>query len=1067
MKADSILNRFASLMIKKYRFVYLMMIIVTMLGMFSYHGLAKEVLPELRFPYAIVSVPYPGASPEDVEKQITIKIEDAVSGTGEIKMIESVALPGLSQTIIKYKMGVDLSKKLEKVKTLVEAERVHLPKKHERPIVEEYDISKMPTMIVTISSQGTPSELKATATMMSDRLKRIEGVSKVNLDGAQTREIHIRVSGDKLMEHGISEDHISSVIKSRNVDVPAGVKTLNGKNYNIRVNNAFEDIEDIRRLIVKTSNDIPLYLEDVATVNYGYKEDETYAITPFKFRQEDEVIQRVIALNILKENGSDAIKINDEIRRVVKELQAEGHLDRTKVEFSLDMSEYIKKSIKDVFNNAVSGLLVVIIVLFFFIDFRESIIVALVIPLSMMMTVATFKYVGVSFNIMSLLGLIIALGMLVDNAIVVIESIQMARDQYDDMEKASEEATKSVAAAILASTITTVVAFLPLTFMKGDTGVLIRPIPIATSIALIASYLVSIAVTPMLAARWLKNHKNDRVWVKWLGVVLVFLMSLYAFSNNQTLTTLSLVLSPIMALAIWYKLFKAKTTAHEIGFIKAYAGRLRQVLSSKKKRVMALFASLILLIVSGFILASDLVPKEAMPTADTTLVSINYDVTLGGSLKDTEAIAMEVHQILKSKPYIKDYVARIGGNQENMGLVNVTLVHKNDRDLHSNDIILELGNELRQIPGAQFIVGSEEGESSNQVSIDLAGKSLQVLRKTAKGLKDSVQDYEGVETAWTSADNGVPQMMVDINYDKAAFLSLDPDTMSFEIASALGGEEITEVMVDEEDEKVKLFTASIKDIGDVRQLYFNNTQGQRIPFVDVARLIEKNGMGQINRKDNQKIVQVVLQLKKDVPVKSVVDQIQQAVERKEIVIEKGVTMTFGGSYKEMQEGFNDLAKKMLIAVTLIFAVLVLQFDSYKQPFVIMLAVPMALIGVSFGHLLARVQFGIMSFMGLVALSGIVVNDSIVLIDTINQNRRLHKMTYIDAIISAAQSRFIPVLATSVTTIAGVLPLALYNEDYSQMAWTLIFGLVTSTVLILALVPIILVQMEGRRITNEE
>lgn len=365
MKEGSLLNRFASLMIKKYRFVYLTMIIVVLVGMISYQGLPKEVLPEMRFPYAIVTVPYPGASPEDVEKQIAKKIEEAVSGTGEIKSIETLALSGMSQTVIKYKMGVNLSKKLEKVKEQVEEVRSELPKKHERPIVEEYDVTKFPTMILTLSSEASPASLKQRAKDLSDSIKRIEGVGKVNIIGDQEREIQIQVDGLKLQQFGLLENDITQAIKNRHMDMPAGLKTMNGKSYNVRINNTFENIEAIKRMVVKVSDGMPLYLEDIAQVSYAYKEESGYAIAPFRFKQEHEVNKKIVMLNVMKENATDTIRINDEIRQVVEGIEKNTDFIGTEIEFPLDMSEYIRKSIKDVFDNAVSGLLVVIVVLFF------------------------------------------------------------------------------------------------------------------------------------------------------------------------------------------------------------------------------------------------------------------------------------------------------------------------------------------------------------------------------------------------------------------------------------------------------------------------------------------------------------------------------------------------------------------------------------------------------------------------------------------------------------------------------------------------------------------------------
>lgn len=988
MKQENFLSRIAALMIKKYRVVYLSMALIIIAGLFTYGSLPKEVYPEMRFPYAIVNIGYPGASPEDVEKLITTKVEDAVSGTGEIKSIESTAYQGYSQTVIKYKMNVDLTKKLNKVKDAVEGIRDDLPKNHTRPVVGEYDVTNIPTMILTMSGNRTPSELKIAAKSLSDKIKRVEGVSKTNIFGDQVKEVQIVIDAEKLVQYHVSEDEIEELVKSGNINVPAGLEQLNGKNYNVRVDNSYKAIEDIKSIVIKVENGYPLYLSDVSHVTYAYKDDQSYSLAPVDFRDESERINRVVSIHVFKENASDTIRINDGIKSTINQMYENGELEDIDIQYELDMSKYIKKSISDVFNNAASGLLVVVIVLFFFIDFRESVIVALVIPLSMLMSISVFKLAGVTFNVMSLLGLIIALGMLVDNAIVVIESIQIAKRNHDNMEDAAKEATKSVVAAIFASTLTTVLAFLPLLLMKGDEGLLIRPIPVSTSLALGASFIVSIAITPSLAARWLKKESKPTVTKKYLGVALVFVLSLFAFSNNGKMEMMSFVAAPLFSVAIWFKLFKSKGHMHDAGFIEKYTKGLKKILTSSGKRWIAVGLSLLIFVGSGLLLASDLVPKQGMPKADSTQLSIKYSLIAGSPLVETEKIAMEVHKVLKEVPEVSSYVATIGEPLKHNGSVSLQLVPKNERDKHSKVVAVELNRMLREIPGATFSIGSDDDEGdSSKLRVNLYSISSEKLKTSAQSIHDGLKGLEGIEQVKLLGEDGTPQLKVLFDKEKTSLLKLDIAKLSMDVRMALSGRKITTMQTNGVEEDISLRLASVNQISDLHKIYFQNGEGQFIPFEDIASLKLTSGVSEIDRRDSRRTAGVSILLKQGVPPKKIVDEINSRINDGEITIENGVEMKYGGSFESMQESFDDLGQKMIIAVILIFSVLVVQFDSFKQPFVIMLSVPMGIVGVAIGHYLTGIHFGIMSFMALVALSGIVVNDSIVLIDTVNQKSK--------------------------------------------------------------------------------
>ncbi len=1061
-KAHNFLSQMASIMIKKYRVVYLAMVLVLIAGLFSYDGLTKEVLPEMKFPYAVVTVPYGGATPEDVVDLVTTKVEEAVSGSGDIKSIESTAYHGLSQTVIKYNLSVDLSDKLNKLRSEMEDLRSDLPKGAGKPSVGEYDFSKIPTMIINLKGRIQPHEMKTVSEQITRSIRKVSGVSKVKVSGLQKREVRIDIEPAVLAQYGVTEDDIDQLLKSRNLNLPAGTKEFHGKKMSVRVESQFQDLDQIGNIVVKTNGDFPLYLKDISQISYVVPESAGKALSPVDFKTENEKLTDVVSIIVSKEKATDTIRINKEIKAILDRMEGDQIPQGVHVDIALDMSTYIQKSISTVFENALSGLLVVVIVLFFFIDFRESLIVAMVIPLSMLMSVAVFKLVGVSFNVMSLMGLIIALGMLVDNAIVVIESIQIAKKKYSDMNQAAAETTKSVAAAIFASTLTTVLAFLPLLLMTGDEAPMIKPIPIAASLALGASFIVSILVTPAISARWLKQEPKSNKFKKWTGVALVFVLSLFAFSNKGDVTLLGMIASPLFAIAIWYKLFKAKKDIHHAPFIEKYASFMAKILSSSGKRWLAIGLSTLVFLGSVGLLASDLVKKQAMPSPDQTQLEISYDLDTASTLADSEAIARELQTLFSKKDYVKTYTIELSSGG---GTVHMILPPKVDRDLHSNDIALDLKRDFKAIPGATFEVGLGEN-ASTQMTLVLTGSQVKDLKTTGRSFVNQVKGIDGVEDAWISGGGGYPQLTVRIDFEKAALLNMNVSQVSSDVRNVILGREITQLRRGDVVEPIKLYYAGLRTLTDLEQMSFSNMRGDKVPFQSFASLEEEGASASISRKNNQNVSHVVIQLKKDAVMNSIVKETVAKVRAGDIVVDPGIKWSFGGAYESMQDSFKDLGQKLLIAVVLIFTVLVIQFNSYKQPFVILMAVPMAVIGVALGHFLTGISFGTMSFMGLVALAGIVVNDSIVLIDTVNQNRDLEAMGMVESIVEAVRSRFIPVLATSITTIAGVLPLALYNEDYSQMAWTLIFGLTASTVLILALVPIILAQLEAKKVKGE-
>jgi len=1051
-------------MIDRYRVVYLLIILIALTGFLSYVQLPKEVYPEMRFPYVMVEIAYPGAAPEDVEKLVTNKIETAVRSVGDIVKLTSESSQGYSSVEIKFRMGVDLSDKINKVKTEVDQIREDLPSSIMNPNVSEYSLSKDPILIMNLGGPYENYEVMEFAKVLKNRIRGVDGVNKVNTYGDIKQEISIHVDPARMSQYAIGENDLINALKSHNTDVPAGLQKLNGQFFALRIKNTYSEISEIENTMITVINGYPIYLKDIAEVKHQNEPEEDYSLTPINFKKENETFKRVLSMQIIKQKGTDTIRVNEEIREIVSMEKGRSVPEDLEVQFVTDMSEYIKKSQKDVFGSAFSGLLIVIVVLFFFINLKESLIVASVIPISLLISIALFKYFGVTFNILSLMGLIIALGMLVDNAIVVIESFDDVKKDYNNASDAAKAGTSKVAAAIFASTLTTVIAFLPLTMMTGDLGQAFKSVPIAAILALLASFGVSLVITPVFASKILSARESEvekqSIPKKIFLILFVVILSLYGFADNGKLTALSFIGAGLFGFAIYVKLFKMKGSMHDMQLIKRYERWLSETMRSNGKRWTAMILAVMMFFGAVAIMLSPLIQKEAFNKTDTTAMSIGIELKAGSTLQETEKVVMKVHEILKQKDYVKSYSAIVGSDGRHMGLIQIVLVHRKERDLHSREIKLELTREVKALTGAKFVVSDGEGEGT-QLEIRLESEDVEAVKATVERLQNALEGIEGIEDSWSNTSNGIPQMIIEFDDKKAAMLGVNLAEAGLTIRQAINGEKISTFVKANKETKI-MFRSNgevFGDVSDLGKLHFVSDKGVKIPFDTIGKITIREGVSTIEHLEGKRIAKLYVLTGEGTTAATVVEKLQEVIAADPHSVEPNVKLNFGGDYEDMQKSFGDLMMKLLIVMIMIYAVLVIQFNSFMQPFVILLAVPMAIIGVAIGYLLIRINFGVMSFMGIVSLAGIAVNDSIVLIDTVNQLRRNEGLDPVQSIIQAGKSRFIPVLATSVTTIGGVLPLALFNEDYSQMAYTLIFGLVSSTVLILVIIPLILHQLE--------
>lgn len=1083
MENKNFFGKISSLVIERYRIVYLFMAMVIILGLFSYTQIVKEQVPEVNIPYVAVITPYVGASPEDVENQVTDEIESAVSGMEDMKEFTSNSTFGQSLVILEFEPTVDIDQKLMEVTNNVNMRSSSLPDDANEPIVMKFDLGSRPIMTVNISGDYELSDLTNFAEDLETQFEKISGVKDVSVAGGLNREINVVYSQTKLAQYGLEISDIENALKSNNMSVPVGEKELNGRNFSIRSFNEFVDTDELDTVIVGYQGGNPIFLRDVATVVDGYEEVKSYARMALDIETgsyENLDLETVVSLNINKIKGADTTTVSNEVKAFIESKRGIAFPEDLNFNIVNDQSEDIKSSLSDVFGNAFSGLLLVIVVLFIFIDFKESLIVALVIPMSLLASTFLMYNYGLTFNGVSMLALILALGMLVDNAIVIMENIERVKHDHDSLKEAAKIATNQVAPAVFSSTLTTVSAFLPMAMISGIMGEFLKVIPITLIFAIGSSFIMSLTVTPSLCARLLKKDfdqkklqgqkQKSRKFVKGVSVLFVVLLSMQAFANNGKFTIVSYIAAVVFGLLMYNKQFRqSHDESHEDGKItKIYIKALENIVKSKARILLSIGLSLVLFVGSVALIPLGIIEMESMPATDSVSISIDVETPSGSLLSDTDEVLDEIYKIVVNYPEVKNINVN-AGSQSSMGstggvnkaTVTLELVDNNDREKHSSIITKELMKEFKEIPGAKIDPSNGRGFSNDKpVTVKLSGDNLEELKAVSNDLKAMIEAIPGTINTSSDLSGGLPQLVVEYNGHKASYLGLNPMAMGSQIRNAISGVEATTVRFDGDEIKVVLKdnADTFTSIYDLEKINFKSYSGNLIPFSEVAKIVEKEGVSTINHESGKRTVTIGADLLDGYNANRIVGQFKEEVQN--YPLGEGMAITYGGESSEMMEMFSDLAQKMMIAIIMIYIVLAVQFNSMSQPIIILFTVPLAMIGVMPGHALVGINFSTYSFMGIISLVGIAVNEAIVMIDFINHFRRDQNMTVREAVIATAKIRFIPIMATTITTVGGILPLALYNEEYAAMGYTIVFGLLAASFLTLIIIPCVYIAIDG-------
>ena len=1075
--------------------VYVLTAIIAIMGIVSYLNLPKEAAPEVIIPMAFVSTPYFGVSPSDIESQVTQPIEKELKGLSGVKRITSQSMEGYSAVTIEFDPGVEIDEALQKVRDRVDLAKKDLPDDAEEPRVVEINIAEFPILFVNISGKYSLVKLKEIAEDVKDQIETFPEVLEVDLSGGLEREVQVNVDLAKVKYYNISLQDVIDAARNENTTIPGGTVDVENMKFLARVPGEFNDPEEVLGVVVKTpEGGGPVYVRDVAEVDFGFKERSTYA------RLDGD---QVITLAVKKRAGSNILNLSDKVNEKVDELLESGTLPpSTEIKITNNQSEMIRDMVSSLENNIIFGLILVVGVLLFFMGVRNATLVGIAIPLSMLLSFIILALVGTTMNMIVLFSLILALGMLVDNAIVVVENIYryVSEEGYDKI-TAAKLATGEVAMPIITSTGTTLFAFMPLAFWPGIIGDFMKYLPITLIITLGSSLFVALVINPTLSSRIMradgeKGRKLSRFGKVVMGLVVLLVAGIAANSN---LTTLGVFVVGILLFALSNKFLFTPIGKwiRDTGFPamqNVYRSMLVWMLDHRALVFIGMIGVLLATWVTFGMINSGV---EFFPRVDPRQVSVTIESPVGTNLDQSNLLAKKLESRLSRVDGIEDVetsVSTVGtssgnsmagggsGGESNVAQINLSFKKYQER----NQSPFETMKDLRQVMGKTLegadirVAGQEMGPPTEKpVNIELKGEDFEELGAEAAKILALIEDSDEaskLDGLQSDFKEGSPELVVRVDRDKAGLYGLNTSLIGSTIRSAINGTEASTYREGDEeyDITVRLKEDQRNDLEALSDMIVQK-DGKQTPLVSVAGWDVADGYATINHKDLDQIVTVKAGVVEGNNANAIVQNIQTLIEA-EYEAPPGVTVAFTGQQEEQQETGQFLALAFAVAVLLIFGTLVAQFNSAITPIIIMFSLLFSTIGVFIGLMIFQLPFGIvMTGVGVISLAGVAINNAIVLIDFIEVRYKRDGMSRRHAIIDAGITRLRPVVLTTVTTVVGLVPLAIgLNVDFvgimtnldpnffiggEQSQWwfslcvTVMFGLSFATFMTLLVVPV--------------
>ncbi|MDD3637283.1 MAG: efflux RND transporter permease subunit [Bacteroidales bacterium] len=1095
--------------------IFLLTLILIGFGFYSYRSLPKELFPDIVIPTIMVQTLYPGNPPLDIENLITRELEKEIESVDGIKKMTSLSSQDVSNIFVEFNTDVNIKDALQEVKDAVDKAKKELPDNLlEDPMVMDIDFSEFPILNINLSGDYSVNELKNYAEYLEEEIEAFTEISKIVITGITEREIKIHVDQHKLDAFELSFGDIESAVKNENVSMSGGELKTGKTTRSVRIEGEFTNTDQIKNIIVKHEDNNIVYLRDVADVNYSFEDPTSFARLNH---------QPVVSIQVIKKGGENLLDATDKIFKLIDDSRANKSLpEDLKITLTNDQSEQIKLQLNNLENSMIMGVILVVLVLYFFLGTRNALFVGTSIPLSMFVSFMIMGLMGYKINMIVLFALILALGMLVDNAIVVVENIYRFIDKGYSVKKAAKEAVSEIAMPIISSTATTLAAFFPLLFWDSIMGEFMKYLPMTLIIVLTSSLFSALVIIPVIAAHFFKKEDpNERPSFRkrlitvgiMTGLAIVFyLTGVIALANMLVV----FALIGLAHVAIFDRFARWFQTVLLVWIENIYLKTLTFVMKGKIALWFVVGTFLLMFITMGFYFGSN--PKvEFFPSGDPKYINISAEMPLGTEINATDSIVSiveaDVYQILEpNKHIVKSVLTNIGdgavgendgfsgrGGGPNKGLITVTFLDFQDREgINTEKILKQLSDELLgRYPGVLVSVEKQnEGPPVGKpVNLEISGKEFETLLSLSDSIINTInkQQIAGIEGLQIDLDVGKPELKVTIDRDKARRFGLSTAQIANTIRTALFGAEISNYKLGEDEYPIQLrmkdhYRYDLSALLNQRITFRDQASGkiQQVPISAVAEITLSSTYGAVTRKDRNRMITIWSNVISGYNANEINEQLKLIMANYDLP--EGYRYEFTGEQEEQAESMAFLMRAMLIAVSIILLILVGQFNSVVKPVIILASVLFSTIGVFGGLGTFSMDFVvIMTGVGIVSLAGVVVNNAIVLIDYITILKRNRKLEMgltpeddlpgkesIECLIEAGKTRLRPVLLTAITTILGLIPLAVgLNIDFiglfqrfdpdiyfggdnamfwGPLSWTIIFGLTFATFLTLVIVP---------------
>lgn len=1098
-----------TLSLKNKTTVYILTLLVVGMGLNTYLTLPKESFPEVSQPIVYVGTPHPGNSPVDMENLVTRPLEQEINSIAEVDNIKSTSVQDYSTIIVEFTSSTDIEDALTKVKDAVDRAKPDLPELQTDPNVFEMDFSEFPILNINLSGNYTMEELNEYAEYLEEEIEKVKEISKVEIRGINEKELKVNVNPYQMEAREVNFSDIENAIRSENITLSGGSITQGDVKRSVRVVGEFESPEEVLDIVVKSENGNIVYLRDIGEVDFDYKDAQDYA----RLRGNP-----VVMIDVVKRSGENLLSATEKINVILDDAKENYFPKDLIVTKTNDQSEQTRELVSSLENNIISGVILVVLVLLFFLGSRNALFVGVAIPLSMFMSFMILGMFGISINMMVLFSLIMALGMLVDNGIVVVENVYRLMEEGFSNFEATKRGVGEVAWPIIASTATTLAAFLPLAFWPGMMGEFMKFLPITLIVTLGSSLFVALVINPVLIASFMKIdtgeiNKRRLMIIVGIGAAIGLLLVVLGI---KVLGNLLLIAAIITVLNVY--VLTPASNSFQKSFLPWLEGIYKSTLNfalAGWKPVLFFWGTVLLFVFSIGLMF--VVPPEVeyFPKTDPKYINVFIEFPVGSDIERTDDFTEEVEQIVFKtvEPYeaiVESVIANVGqgtsdpndpsafGQQDTPNKARITVNFKEFKYRNGIDtkvILSEVRDAIGGYPGVTITVdqNSDGPPAGKPISIEVTGDKFTQLIDVSEDIKRTINEsgIEGIEKLKMDLETGKPELIVNIDREKARRFGLSTNSIAMEIRTALFGKEISTYKQGEDDYEVQLrMMEKYRNDPDAlmnKSIVFRDQSSGRIksvPISSVASTELSSTYGSVKRKDLNRVITISSNVEAGFNATNINNEIKELLADYELP--DGYEYKFGGEQEKQAEEMAFLSTALGIAVSMIFLIIVAQFNKVTTPFIIMMSVLLSTIGVFLGLVVFQMNFVvIMTMIGIISLAGIVVNNAIVLIDFIelSRERRRQEMgvdklpfdEIVKSIADAGTTRLRPVILTAITTVLGLIPLALgINIDFIQflstydagfyyggdnvafwgpMSWTIIFGLTFATFLTLVIVPV--------------